>query len=356
MNLSEEQLENVRMIRDSVSSFAPRDDLKRVREVRYKLPGFNRKIWQELAENGWIGLALPEADGGSGLGAPEYCAIQEELGAALVPEPYTAGVLAARLLRGSYLAQQLSGERLLLVAWQETANTLDSEAGETRIDGGRVTGHKHFVPMAAGADGYLVTTPEGMILVGPDAEGLTMETLPTQDGGHFGTLRLNEVPGEEIPLDVDALRQAIEEAALGSGAYLLGVAERAFEITLDYLGTRKQFDKAIGSFQSLQHRAVDLKLQLALTRASLEHAALVWDTDTTLKQRRVAVSQAKVRASETASLVTREAIQLHGAIGYTDEYDVGLYLRKAMTLANLYGSSAIHRRRYADIAPSFSEA
>lgn len=356
MNLSEEQLENVRMIRDSVSSFAPREDLKRVREARYQLPGFSRETWQEMADNGWIGLALPEADGGSGLGAPEYCAIQEVLGAALVPEPYTAGVLAARLLKGPYLAQQLSGEKLLLVAWQETATTLDGEAGETRMKGGRVSGRKNFVPMATGADGYLVTTPEGMILVGPDTEGLTMETVPTQDGGHFGTLTLNAAPGEQIPLNVDALRDAIDEAALASAAYLLGVAERAFEITLDYLGTRKQFDKVIGSFQALQHRAVDLKLQLALTRASLEHAAAVWESDAILQQRRVAVSQAKVRASETASLVTRDAIQLHGAIGYTDEYDVGLYLRKAMTVANLYGSVAIHRRRYADIAPSFSEA
>jgi alkylation response protein AidB-like acyl-CoA dehydrogenase len=356
MNVSEEQLENIRMIRESASAFASRESLKRVRESRYKTPGFSRDIWLEMAENGWIGLALPEALGGSGLGAPEYCALQEVLGAALVPEPLIAGVLAARMLEGTYLAQQLSGEKLILLAWQESVNTLASDSDKTRIEGGRVTGRKRFVPMAAGADGYLVTTSTGMILIDADAEGLSVDTVLTQDGGHFGTLRLSDVPGEEVPLSPDALCDAIDEAALATGAYLLGVAERAFEITLDYLGIRKQFGKVIGSFQALQHRAVDLKLQLALTRASLENAALTWESDANLQQRRAAVSQAKVRAVESASLVTREAIQLHGAIGYTDEYDVGLYLRKAMTLANLYGSAATHRRRFAEIAPRFSEA
>lgn len=356
MNLSEDQLENVRMIRESVSSFAPRVDLKRVRDARYQSPGFSREILREMAENGWIGLALPEADGGSGLGAPEYCAIQEVLGAALVPEPFTAAVLAARLLKGKHLAQQLSGEKLLLTAWQEAGNPLDSGAEATRIEEERVTGRKRFVPMAAGADGYLVTASQRMMLLDPGASGLSVNFIPTIDGGHFGELTLKDVPGEELPLDFNALKNAIDEAALATAAYLLGVAERAFEMTLEYLGTRKQFDKVIGSFQALQHRAVDLKLQLSLTRASLNNAAAIWESGASHQQRRVAVSQAKIRASETASLVTREAIQLHGAIGYTDEYDVGLYLRKAMTLANLYGSVAAHRRRFAELAPRFSEA
>jgi alkylation response protein AidB-like acyl-CoA dehydrogenase len=134
------------------------------------------------------------------------------------------------------------------------------------------------------------------------------------------------------------------------------VAEQAFAMTLDYLRTRKQFGQPIGSFQALQHRAVDLRLQLALTRASIDAAAASLDGDAGPAQRQLAVSRAKARAADASLLVTRQAIQLHGAIGYTDEYDVGLYLRKAMTLANLYGSASQHRARYARLAPPETEA
>jgi alkylation response protein AidB-like acyl-CoA dehydrogenase len=125
--------------------------------------------------------------------------------------------------------------------------------------------------------------------------------------------------------------------------------------TLDYLRTRKQFGRAIGSFQALQHRAADLQVQIALTRASVESAAVTLDAGAAASVRRAAVSRAKARASDAAMLVTRQAIQLHGGIGYTDEYDVGLYLRKAMVLANLYGSSSVHRARYAADAPETDE-
>jgi alkylation response protein AidB-like acyl-CoA dehydrogenase len=122
--------------------------------------------------------------------------------------------------------------------------------------------------------------------------------------------------------------------------------ERSFAMTLDYLRTRQQFGRPIGSFQALQHRAVDLRIQIALTRASVEAAAATLDAGCTATQRQAAVSRAKARAAEAAMLVTRAAVQLHGAIGYTDEYDVGLFTRKAMVLANAFGSAALHRRRF----------
>ena len=126
--------------------------------------------------------------------------------------------------------------------------------------------------------------------------------------------------------------------------------ERAFAMTLTYLKTRQQFGKPIGSFQALAHRAADLKIQVALTRASVEAAAVTLDTSSVTAVRRAAVSRAKARASDAAMRITREAIQMHGGIGYTDEYDVGLYLRKAMVLANLFGSAELHRARYAELA------
>ena len=356
MHSSEERMENIRMIRDSAVAFAPVGSLVRVRELRFQDPGFDRSVWLKIAANGWLGLSLPEAKGGTGLGMAEYCALLEVLGGALLPEPFVPAVLAARLLDGEPLEAQLTGVRLLLPALQESIDSLDAIAGGTHFSAGRVSGRKIGIPMAGSADGFVVSTPEGMALVEAGASGVTLERLQTQDGGHFGTLTLNDAPAQLLPLDAEALANALDEAALGTAAYLLGAAEQAFALTLEYLRTRKQFGQAIGSFQALQHRAVDLKLQLVLWRASLDAAAAACDGRTPVVQRRAAVSRAKARAADAALLVTREAVQLHGAIGYTDECDVGLFLRKAMTLANLYGSSALHRHRYDACMPNLADA
>ncbi|HFZ8995305.1 TPA: acyl-CoA dehydrogenase family protein [Citrobacter freundii] len=346
MSLSEERLENIRMIRESAAAFAPTGDLARVRQLRYDTPGFTPQVWCEIAENGWPGLSLAEEKGGAGLGMAEYCALLEVLGGALLPEPFIPAVLAARLLDGELLEQQLTGVRLFLPALQEEADTPATAQVTTRLDNGMLNGSKMFIPMAAGADGFLVSTTDGLALVVAGMPGIDMKIIPTQDGGHFGRLIFNNVPAQALPFNPQRLADALDEAALGTAAYLLGAAEQAFVLTLDYLRTRKQFGQVIGSFQALQHRAVDLKLQLALWRASLDAAAAACDARVPEMQRRAAVSRAKARAADAALLVTREAVQLHGAIGYTDECDVGLFLRKAMTLANLYGSSAWHRRRY----------
>lgn len=356
MNLSEERLENIRMIRESASAFAPTGALEQVRKLRYATPGFEPTVWREMAENGWLGLSLPEEKGGAGLGMAEYCALLEVLGGALLPEPFVPAVVAARLLDGEYLNEQLSGGRLLLPALQEEVDTLTGAQVTTRLHNGVLSGSKVFVPMAAGADGFLVSTTDGLALVEANAPGVSIEVVPTQDGGHFGRLVFDNAPAQALPFNPQTLADALDEAALGTAAYLLGAAEQAFALTLDYLRTRKQFGQTIGTFQALQHRAVDLKLQLALWRASLDAAAAACDENAPQAQRRAAVSRAKARAADAALLVTRQAVQLHGAIGYTDECDVGLFLRKAMTLANLYGSSAQHRRRYDACMSQLAEA
>jgi alkylation response protein AidB-like acyl-CoA dehydrogenase len=136
-----------------------------------------------------------------------------------------------------------------------------------------------------------------------------------------------------------------------ASAELLGVMNRALEMTLDYIKTRVQFNRPIGSFQVLQHRAADLKIQLELARAAVSHAAGVCDADAPGPQRAAAASLAKARAADAAMLITRQAIQLHGGIGYTDEADIGLFLRRAMVLAASFGTATAHRRRYAAAAP-----
>ncbi len=124
---------------------------------------------------------------------------------------------------------------------------------------------------------------------------------------------------------------------------------RALEMTLDYLRTRVQFGKPIGSFQALQHRAVDLHMQKELAAAVLEEALAQLDSDPEPAARAAAASRLKARCADAAVKITRETMQMHGAIGFTDEYDAGLYLKRALTLAAWLGSATAHRRRYAQL-------
>jgi len=340
--------DSTRMIRDSAAAVAPPGgDLRRIRALRWQSPGFDAATWREMCGMGWLGLRLAEDRGGSGLGMREFCALNEELGAGLVPEPLIHAALAARFLGGVPLEQALMGEKLVLPAWQEAANTLGPGTGAT-LNTGRVNGVKRFIPAAAGADAFVVSTAGGLALVAKDAPGVRLDIDQAQDGGHFGTLHLENAPAMPIAGD---MTEALDEAALATSAYLLGVMRRVFDITLDYLKTRQQFGKIIGGFQALAHRAVDLHIQVNLTRATVEAAAATWDAGGPLAERQAAVSRAKHRANVGSMLVTRQAIQLHGGIGNTDDADPGLFLRKAMVLSSQYGNAALHRARFAALAP-----
>ncbi|MFC3124193.1 acyl-CoA dehydrogenase family protein [Pseudoroseomonas globiformis] len=342
--------EAIRMLRDSAAGIAPREgDRRRIRALRFQSPGFDPAIWRQMGELGWIGLRLPEEQGGAGLGMQAFCALAEELGAALAPEPLVAGALSARVLAAAGavapLGRLLAGEALILTAWQERANSLDAP--------GAADAPRLFLPMADGAEAFILPqrATGGFDLYLQPAQGASLVLEPTQDGGSYGTLRAGN--GQHVgSVSAAVLEEALDEAVLATAATLLGVADQAFALTLDYLRTRQQFGKPIGSFQALQHRAAELKVQLALTRASVEAAAVLCDRlGAPAAARRGAIARAKARAADTALLVTRQAVQLHGGIGYTDEADIGLYLRRAMVLANQFGSAALHRRRFATAQP-----
>lgn len=357
--------ETIRLLRESAAAIAPRGGpLSRIRALRFTLPGFSREVWREIAGLGWLGLRLSEAEGGAGLGMEACCALAEELGQGLVPEPLIPALIALPFLPEALRAQALAGEIIVLPAWQEEPGALGPARPLTHFERGVLSGQKRFVPMAAGADYFLVAAAEGLALVPKDAEGVSLVTAMTQDGGHFGTLSFEDAPAEPLsaeplsggPLSAEAVpaafAAALDEAALATAAYLLGLADRAFLLTLDYLRTREQFGRKIGAFQALQHRAADLKLALELTRASLWQAARRYDDPATPPgERQRLVSQAKARASRTALEVTAAAIQLHGGIAYTDEYDAGLFLRKAMVIAPQFGSADWHARRFAELSP-----
>ncbi|MDO5371684.1 acyl-CoA dehydrogenase family protein [Paracoccus sp. (in: a-proteobacteria)] len=336
----EDRQEQLRMLVESAAGIAPRQGgFKRQRTLEKSDTGFDRGAWAELAGMGWLGLRLSEDAGGMGLGMLEYAVLAAEAGAALLPEPFIEAQLAIDVMGAETPAEALSGERLILPAWSFAADGTDIAGGVT-VQGDRLSGEKRFVPLAAAADELLVTTAEGGWLVAAADTEITTER--TQDGGHVGRVRLDGVAGRRIPF---ADPRAFDAATLANAACLLGVMERAFEITLDYLKTRRQFDRPIGSFQALQHRAVEMKVQIEITRAVIRDTALAFDGDGDV---RAAVSRAMTRASEAAQFVTRQAIQMHGAIGYTDEADIGLFLRKTLVLMNRYGSASTHRKRHAE--------
>jgi alkylation response protein AidB-like acyl-CoA dehydrogenase len=351
-----ERAERICMIRDSAAAVAPRGEgTPRIRALRFQDPGYDLGIFREMGTLGWIGMTVPEAQGGAALGMAEFCALAEELGAGLVPEPLVPAALSAELLAAcpdhAALPQLLAGEVLVLTAWQEKPGRLEAP--------GTPDAPRLFLPMASGADFFLLPVREGarLALYEVHGSGADLETEQTQDGGSLGTLRPSLARSRRVHEDIGpVLEAALDRAALGTAGYLLGVMEAAFALALVYLRTRKQFGRVIGSFQALQHKAADLRIQIALTRASIEAAAaLADDPAADPRARRAAISRAKARASEAALLVTRQVIQLHGGIGYTDEHDAGLYLRKAMVLANQFGPAALHRARFMAESPEGEE-
>ena len=341
---SEDQAESIRMVRDNAAGIA--DGVARARALRFSMPGFSPDVWRQMGTMGWIGLAVPEAAGGSGLGLAEMCALNEELGRALAPEPLIGGALSAALLADvgdtHLLPKLLAGEAVVLTAWQDRPNTLipclDRDAT------------RRFIPMGGGATHFLL--PVGDALHCVEAATCELRHEATHDGGHLSSLR---APSGRS-LGRVALTPALDRATLGTAAYLLGGMEAAFALTLDYLKTRQQFGKIIGTFQVLQHKAADIKLQIALSRAAVEQAAAAGDAGLMGDEAAALISRAKARVSEAAQLVGQACIQLSGGIGYTDDYDVGLYLRKTMVLAPAFGGAALHRARFMALSPDMEDA
>jgi alkylation response protein AidB-like acyl-CoA dehydrogenase len=232
------------------------------------------------------------------------------------------------------------------------------ETNAIPFEGGfRLSGQKRYVAGAAGADTYVVTARNGATLmlacVDADAAGVSLKLEPLADGRHFGALQLEDVvvPRERVAATdeaaVSAVARAIDQAAVLVSAELYGVMSRALDMSVDYMKTRVQFGRAIGSFQALQHRAVDLYIQQQLASAVLEQALRELDAEPGARERAAIASRVKARCSDAGVRIAREAIQIHGAIGFTDEYDAGLYLKRALVLAAWLGNAVQHRRRYA---------
>jgi len=372
--LSTPSAEHRGLLAESVADFVARGtDIARVRRLRGTSAEYDRALWKKMAGLGWLGILVPERYGGLGLGLADMAIVARGLARALIPEPLTATAVAAatalgaaenEALKRAQLPRLVAGDLLPVLAWQEQAGGLDPAAVETRatpFEGGfKLNGTKRFVAGAAQADAFLVSARAGggvvLLLLPRETAGAALSFEPLADGRAFGTLALHDalVPRSGLAASgaaaLEALARAFDHGCAIAGAELAGVMDRALEMSLDYLRTRVQFGKPIGAFQALQHRAVDLHIHRELASAVLEEALDVLDRNPAAPARAAAASRVKARCADAATRITREAIQFHGAIGFTDEFDVGLYLKRALVLTAWLGGATWPRRRYARLA------
>ena len=349
------------LLRDSAAKFVAAAGPRVARGFRGKSPSFAPARLREAGELGWLGMLVPTAADGLGLGLTELALVLEQAGRGLVCEPVgLAAISAAALAQGHaphpLLQRVMQGDALVVPALQETAHAGDPRTPATQAQGDRaprLTGTKVSV-CADGADGFLVSAagPDGPALycVARDAAGVSLASASSVEGRALATLTLADAPADHIPARQSSRSapEALADLALiALSAELLGVMQAAQEMTFDYLRIRKQFGKPIGSFQALQHKAVDIYIKTETTRSLLYQVAAANDPYRIDPALAVAV---KAKASEDALAVTQACIQLHGGIGFTDEHDVGLYLKRAMLLSSLFGNAAAQRRRYADVA------
>jgi len=338
------------------------------RNLRNVEPGFDRERLKTAAEAGWLSLMVPEKVDGLGLGITELALALEQAGRGLLTEPVGALAACARAIgmgraaTGAGTEQALkklvAGENLLIPVLQDPF--IADEQGERIFAehyhyGYQLSGIRKAVPFADAADGFLVdaNTSDGIILiiVPRDTRGLDVKVSRSVDGTAHGELEFTEATLMADELLIAGVKQGQQLLAeihdrvlLGVSAEMLGVMEQSLDLAKSYMQTREQFGRPIGSFQALQHRAVNDHIEIELTRSLLYQACNAFDSG---HGNRAMVAAVKARASEAVVSVTKSVIQMHGAIGFTDEYDAGLYLRRAMTLSAQYGNAAEHRKRYA---------
>jgi pimeloyl-CoA dehydrogenase small subunit len=338
--------------------------------------GYSSALWQQYADLGLLAAPFAEEHGGLGQGLTETMIVAEAFGRALAVEPYIATVvLAGGALRhagnGALLAELVpaiaAGQLTLALAHQERQARFDlaDTATTARADGkGGYTleGEKLVVLAADSADKLIVTARAsgartdrggiGLFLVDAKANGVTRRGYPTQDGMRAADVTLSAVKvGPEAVLagpgrGLDVLARVVDEAIAALAAEAVGAMAGLTELTVEYLKTRKQFGVPIGSFQVLQHRAVDMLTALEQAR-SMAYYATMMATEPEAKERRRAMAAAKVQIGRSGRLVGESAIQLHGGIGMTMEYKAGHYFKRLSMIDLAFGDADHHLRELA---------
>jgi alkylation response protein AidB-like acyl-CoA dehydrogenase len=326
--------------------------------------GESEAMWKDMAQLGWLGLALPEAYGGSGLGMVETAIVLEEMGRAACPGPYFPTLLTAAAIADAGSAAQknrwlpaiATGSARGSVAWLDAEWNWDPAATATAAaptaTGWTLSGTKRFVPWAHVADVLLVLAraPEGLalFLVESTAPGLTLAPVTGMDlGTRWSSIALDRVPvsGQArlgAPGSAESLlERLLRRGAVGAAAEMLGAARRCLDMSVGYAKVREQFGQPIGSFQAIRHKCADMLLRVENAFAATYYAA--WALDAGAEDAALAASVAKAYVSEAARDVCGEAIQVHGGIGFTWEYDLHVYFKRAKALEPMFGDPDYHR-------------
>ena len=337
--------------------------------------GKDPESWAAMAEMGWYGVLIPESYGGSEFGYVGLGQVLEAQGRTLAASPLlqTALVGVSALVLGGSDAQKetvlpkiAEGKLTTALAVDEHAHHAPTQIAMTAIaDGGgfKLSGKKTFVSNGHFADLFIVaartsgkpgdTSGITLFMVPRDTDGLKVTELNTLDYHGAANLEFDGVvvPAADVLGSIDAgwdiLDPVMDRARIGLAAEMLGLCEAAFEMTHEYLQTRKQFGQLIGSFQSLQHRAAIMFSEMELTRSCV--AAALDALDAGRDDVAEMASLAKAKASSLAHLMTNETIQMHGGIGMTDEHDAGFFIKRARVLESLFGGEGFHRERYATL-------
>ena len=337
---------------------------------------WDKNLWSEMAKLGWPGILIPEDYGGSNFGITGISVILNECAKTLTPSPlFATGVIGAYSItnygtdkqKEFYLPKIVSGELTTALAIDESShhNPADTEI-IAKKEGSNfiINGKKTFVIDGASADLIILLARTSgnkgdmvgltLFLVDTNLSGVDKIKLDMADSRNYSNINFNNVkiPDVDILGDLETGGETIENildiARIAMASEMLGNAEAAFETTLDYLKQRKQFGALIGSFQALQHRAAEMFCEIELTKSSVMGAMKAADEGSNELQR--LSSLAKTMAGETLHLVSNEAVQMHGGIGVTDEYDIGFFLKRARVAEQIFGSSKYHTERYANLS------
>jgi alkylation response protein AidB-like acyl-CoA dehydrogenase len=350
--LNEEQ----EMLRDMAREWATNESpVGAFRKFRADKPaeGFQPDVWQTMAQMGWAGIIIPEEYGGSDFGWMSAGLVVEQLGKTLTVSPIVASTIAASAIvlggsdeqKAKWLPRLSSGEIVGTLAIDEGARH-DGKV-QTKVEGGRLSGTKAFVHEAHGATLFVVGANDGLYLV-EKGDGVSLSDRKLTDQRSHANVSFDGASADKLAGGgEDLLDQVLDRARILTAAEMLGMAQQVFDVTLDYLKQRVQFNQVLASFQALQHRMADLFADLAMMRSAVESGLEALDAGFGVSR---AACVAKAEANRALHTMSREGIQLHGGIGMTDEYDVGFYLKRARVLEASWGSSTYLKDRFATLA------
>lgn len=370
-----------KLIQETAQTFVKNESpVERMRRLREDERGWDPAVWKHMGELGWLGLPFPEALGGFGGSMVDVGLLLEPFGTTLVPEPYLPSVILGGMAvlhagdgtqHSTYLEPMIAGDRSLALAYAERTSRYSPTTVTTRADadgdGYRLTGEKVFVLNGHAAEHLVVSARTagraddrdgiGLFVLDRGTDGVRVQSIRTMDGGRAALVTLEAARVERAAVLGDpagaapVLERVLDLAAAATCAEGLGILTAVQAMTVDYLKTRKQFEVPIGLFQALQHRAVDMFVQVELCRGTAILATAKADDDDPVERAR-AVSIGKAQLAQGGFFVVAQGTQLHGGIGVTDEHDISLYFKRLRSLNALFGDEQYHLERFASL-PTF---